>query len=147
MFWPVQVAGQAVGGRTIGPKPADQQTPQARTTVAGDEPSPFLDAVTFAEPGERTISGKIVGGQPAPAAAYPWIVSIGVSNQPFSKGHFCGGALISNQKVVTAAHCFKGVSAPSQIQIKYGTNLLSLGGTVATVRSYANASGLGSRDL
>lgn len=137
-----QVSAQTVTGRQkLGPVPADQRGPQARTTrgrALAEQPSPFLDAVSFAEKRQRTLSanGRIVGGQPAPAAAYPWMVSIGLAGKPFSEGHFCGGAFVSPGLIITAAHCFGGVRNPQQIQIKYGTNVLSSGGTVADVKAF-----------
>ena len=42
---------------------------------------------------------RIVGGQDAAEREYPWMVSLGASRG------YCGGALISASKVVTAAHC------------------------------------------
>ncbi|KAJ8304275.1 hypothetical protein KUTeg_017858 [Tegillarca granosa] len=44
---------------------------------------------------------KIVGGSESEAHAWPWQVSL----QTSSDFHFCGGSLINNQWVVTAAHC------------------------------------------
>lgn len=51
---------------------------------------------------------KIVGGQPASLAAYPWVVALS-SRSRFGderSGQFCGGALVGPRAVVTAAHCF-----------------------------------------
>jgi secreted trypsin-like serine protease len=42
---------------------------------------------------------RIVGGVEAVAHSWPWIVSLQ------SRDHFCGGTLIDNRHVLTAAHC------------------------------------------
>lgn len=34
----------------------------------------------------------------------------------------CGGAIISTTKIVTAAHCLKNITSPTQIQIRVGSN-------------------------
>uniref|UniRef100_A0A673Z0U7 Chymotrypsin-like n=1 Tax=Salmo trutta TaxID=8032 RepID=A0A673Z0U7_SALTR len=48
------------------------------------------------------VSGlKIVNGQNAVSGSWPWQVSL----QDTSGFHFCGGSLISQNWVVTAAHC------------------------------------------
>ncbi|CAF1130996.1 unnamed protein product [Rotaria sp. Silwood1] len=44
-------------------------------------------------------SQRIVGGVEAVAHSWPWIVSLQ------SGDHFCGGTLIDNRHVLTAAHC------------------------------------------
>ena len=42
----------------------------------------------------------IVGGSEADAHSWPWQVSLQSNSR-----HFCGGSLINNQWIVTAAHC------------------------------------------
>lgn len=53
---------------------------------------------------------KIVGGKVAAKNAYPWQVSFGVSwiADPYA-AHFCGGTILSDKWIVSAAHCLVGV--------------------------------------
>ncbi|XP_070269884.1 mastin-like [Myotis yumanensis] len=51
----------------------------------------------------------IVGGHDAANGAWPWQVGLWVWNQTSSKWHRnCGGSLINQQWVLTAAHCIHG---------------------------------------
>jgi secreted trypsin-like serine protease len=64
----------------------------------------------LAKPDESNVPGKtnavnpmIIGGSPTKRGKFPWQVAL-YDNTWF----FCGGSLISNQWVLTAAHCAVG---------------------------------------
>lgn len=47
---------------------------------------------------------RIVGGEPASSGQFPWQVGITYTRNDGAL-FFCGGALVSEQFVLTAAHC------------------------------------------
>ncbi|XP_046747997.1 chymotrypsin-1-like [Diprion similis] len=73
-----------------------------------------------------SIADRIVGGTNAADGAYPYQVSLRISNS-----HFCGGSIINQRWILTAAHCITSYqSNPSRIQVVVGTNKLNEGGDV-----------------
>lgn len=75
-------------------------------TIAG------FAAVTQAAPqayGVPMSGGRIVGGEPTSIEEYPYQVSL----QVFSS-HTCGAAVVSEDYVLTAAHCTDGYAYKSQ---------------------------------
>ncbi|XP_027897459.1 polyserase-2-like [Xiphophorus couchianus] len=63
--------------------------------------------------GQPKLNTRIVGGTVAPEGSWPWQVSLHGSS-----GHFCGGSLINNLWVLTAAHCVPNGN-PSVISAVY----------------------------
>lgn len=51
---------------------------------------------------EQEEESRIIGGQESWAHSWPWQVSLQFATMPA-----CGGAIISPQWVLSAAHCFK----------------------------------------
>jgi len=64
-------------------------------------------------------STNIVGGKDAIPYSWPWQVSITRKRNATHFGHTCGGSLISNQWILSAAHCF-GDTSLGTYQIKLG---------------------------
>lgn len=47
---------------------------------------------------------RIVGGRPADPREWPWMVALIRTDAD----HYCGGVLITDRHVLTAAHCVQG---------------------------------------
>ncbi|XP_038565957.1 trypsin-3-like isoform X1 [Micropterus salmoides] len=60
--------------------------------------------------GIAPLNTRIVGGVNAPAGSWPWMASL--QSCGF---HFCGGSLINDQWVLSAAHCFSRTSTSDLI--------------------------------
>jgi trypsin len=65
----------------------------------------------------QSKDGKIVGGGFAQLGDVPFQVSL----QLPGSGHFCGGSLLDNSTVLTAAHCFLGIPETLVVSIRAGS--------------------------
>ena len=73
---------------------------------------------------------KIVGGVDTDIKEHPWQVALAPDGQHFA----CGGSLIQDRWVVTAAHCFSSKTPPGA-RIKAGVTNREFGTWIKTARS------------
>ena len=66
-------------------------------------------------------TSRIIGGDPADADNWDWVVSLRVG-----RDHICGGTLISPSFVITAAHCLKLVNNLLNLKVYAGSRYLSV---------------------
>ncbi|MCB1876540.1 MAG: trypsin-like serine protease [Chromatiales bacterium] len=91
---------------------------------------------------------RIVGGRPSEAGKWPWQVSLSENKGGGKFRHFCGGSLVHERWVLTAAHCFGTVGAePGKLLIIEGTSDLTSGGRSHRVKRVVIHPGWDSRKM
>ncbi|XP_061397796.1 trypsin-like [Musca vetustissima] len=77
------------------------------------------------------FDGRIVGGVDTTIEKHPYQVSL----QDPSGNHFCGGSIIADAYVLTAAHCMQSETA-SQVRVRLGSTDYSTGGVLLEVNTF-----------
>ncbi|KAJ1963318.1 hypothetical protein GGI12_002118 [Dipsacomyces acuminosporus] len=77
------------------------------------------------QPDPSSLGKRIINGEYAPDGAYPYLVSLSIGNDDESS--MCGGSIISDTLILTAAHCFVNetsgqTSAASEVTVGFGHN-------------------------
>lgn len=92
----------------------------------------LLWLVTLAVCGASPFDGRIVGGYEASITQFPSQVSVQLLNS-----HICGGSLIRNNMVVTAAHCVVPFTVAALYTVRLGSSYHNKGGIVVPVAATA----------
>jgi len=102
------------------PKPTPATTP-APTTAPTTAPTPAPTSAPTTSSSKRGCGAlskqltRIVGGQPADKGEWPWMAAL----LRDSDDQYCGGVLVTDQHILSAAHCVDNFKA-SDITIRLG---------------------------
>ncbi|XP_044741979.1 trypsin-7-like [Chrysoperla carnea] len=79
------------------------------------------------------LDGRIVGGENTTIEEYPYQISL-----EYFGTHWCGGSVLSEIVILTAAHCTDGILA-SRLKVRAGTSIKGKGGVLIQVKTvYVN---------
>jgi secreted trypsin-like serine protease len=102
--------GQSQNNSAAAIKQISMMTSRSNFPVAGDLAKSSISAgcgkSKYTDAGNMYLPApRIVGGQNARPYEFPWQVSV---RKKATNGHFCGGSVINDRWILTAAHCIIG---------------------------------------
>jgi secreted trypsin-like serine protease len=92
--------------------------------VAGAAALTWAGIAANADPAgpEGDFEAQIIGGGPAEEGQYPWLVGLGSAGEGSAHDRqFCGGSVIAEDIVLTAAHCVEETTDPEELVVFSGS--------------------------
>lgn len=83
-------------------RPREDKLIQGLVSVSSSCPNEKAISLECTDCGKQGLSSRIIGGSVSKVGQWPWQVSLHLNG-----GHVCGGSLISQDFVLSAAHCFQ----------------------------------------
>ncbi|XP_026739081.1 trypsin, alkaline B-like isoform X2 [Trichoplusia ni] len=94
----------------------------------------FCCAAVSAVPSDRN---RIVGGSTVNISSYPSLAALLFTPDWINFRHNCGGIILNNRAILTAAHCTVG-SPPGRWRVRVGSSLANSGGVVHNTAAIIN---------